>query len=172
MNEQIIIFEYDANWKNIFEKERDLINSIIGEYIEQIEHSGSTSVDGLAAKPIIDITIGIRKLSDAIHCIPKLEKLNYEYVPKFEKELPMRRYFRKPPKGSGKRKFHIHMVEITSDFWKDQIDFRDYLRKNKTARDDYARLKYELAEKYKDDRSAYTDAKTEFVNEILELARK
>lgn len=171
MSESVIIEEYNPVWKELFEKEKELILSVIGQYIDRIEHSGSTSVIGLASKPIIDIAIGLRSLDDAIHCIPLMQQLDYQYVPEYEDELPMRRYFRKPPHGSGKRKYHVHMVETTSDFWKDHIMFRDYLRKHETARDKYAQLKKNLAEKYKDDRSAYSYSKTDFVAKILKLAQ-
>ncbi|MHA1503223.1 MAG: GrpB family protein [Candidatus Heimdallarchaeota archaeon] len=154
MSEKVNIEEYNPVWIELFEKERELILSSIGQYVDRIEHSGSTSVIGLASKPIIDIAIGLRSLNDAIHCVPLMQKLDYQYVPEYEVELPMRRYFRKPPNGSGIRKYHVHMVETTSDFWKDHL------------------LKKNLAIKYEDDRSAYSNAKTDFVNKILELARK
>ncbi|MHA1354359.1 MAG: GrpB family protein, partial [Candidatus Heimdallarchaeota archaeon] len=102
MSEQVIIEEYTSQWIELFEKEKKLILSTIGQYIDCIEHSGSTS----ASKPIIDIAIGLRSLDDAVHCIPLMEKLDYQYVPEYEDELPMRRYFRKPPNGSGQRKYH------------------------------------------------------------------
>ncbi|MHA1126875.1 MAG: GrpB family protein [Candidatus Heimdallarchaeota archaeon] len=172
MSEKVNIEEYNPVWIELFEKERELILSSIGQYVDRIEHSGSTSVIGLASKPIIDIAIGLRSLNDAIHCVPLMQKLDYQYVPEYEVELPMRRYFRKPPNGSGIRKYHVHMVETTSDFWKDHLMFRDYLRKHENSRDDYALLKKNLAIKYEDDRSAYSNAKTDFVNKILELARK
>jgi len=172
MSEKVIIEEYDSAWIELFKKEKELIVSTIGQYIERIEHSGSTSVIGLASKPIIDIAVGLHSLDDAIHCIPLMQQLDYQYVPEYEEELPMRRYFRKPPQDYGKRKYHVHMVETTSDFWKEHIMFRDYLRNHESARDEYALLKKNLATKYEDDRSAYSYAKTDFVNKILELARK
>ncbi|MHA1433298.1 MAG: GrpB family protein [Candidatus Heimdallarchaeota archaeon] len=110
MSEKVNIEEYNPVWIELFEKERELILSSIGQYVDRIEHSGSTSVIGLASKPIIDIAIGLRSLNDAIHCIPLMQKLDYQYVPEYEVELPMRRYFRKPPNGSGIRKYHVHMV--------------------------------------------------------------
>ena len=172
MNEKVIIEKYNPDWIKLFEKESDNITSSIDHFIECIEHTGSPSVEDLASKPIIDILIGLRSLDDAVHCIPILQELNYQYVQEFEDELPMRRYFRKPPKGSGQRKFHIHMVETSSDFWKDQIMFRDYLRKYENTRDEYALLKNQLAEKFEENRTACTDGKTEFITKILELARK
>jgi GrpB-like predicted nucleotidyltransferase (UPF0157 family) len=167
MGEKIIIVSYDPNWKILFEEEKKMIRNIVGDHIEDIRHIGSTSVEGLAAKPIIDILIGIRSLADARECVSPLGTLGYEYVPEYEKDLPMRRYFRKPVNGT--RTHHIHMVELTSHFWKIHLAFRDYLAAHRKERDEYAALKRVLAEKYPDDREAYTNAKTDFINGIVSL---
>lgn len=165
MVEPVIIVAYDSNWAKLYEMERDVIVARIEEYIQDIQHMGSTSVEGLAAKPIIDIMIGIRSLDDAKHCIPPLEMMGYEYVPEFEKDLPMRRYLRKS--ANGIRTHHIHMVERSSDFWNKHIAFRDILRSDASVRNEYAALKYRLAEEYRDDREGYTDAKTNFIETAL-----
>jgi GrpB-like predicted nucleotidyltransferase (UPF0157 family) len=165
MVEPVIIVPFDPNWKNLFEQEREEIIVQIGEYIQDIQHMGSTSVEGLAAKPIIDIMIGIGSLDEARHCIRPLEVMGYEYVPEFEKDLPMRRYLRKSKNGI--RTHHIHMVERSSDFWNKHIAFRDILRSNISIRDEYAALKYHLSEVYRVDREGYTDAKTDFIETAL-----
>jgi GrpB-like predicted nucleotidyltransferase (UPF0157 family) len=165
MVEPVIIVPYDPNWRKLYEIELEEIVARIGEYIQDIQHMGSTSVEGLAAKPIIDMMIGIRTLDDAKHCIPSLEAMGYEYVPEFEKDLPMRRYLRKSIDGI--RTNHIHMVERSSDFWNKHIAFRDILRTHATVRDEYAALKYRLSEAYRDDREGYTDAKTDFIETAL-----
>ncbi|HEY6172094.1 MAG TPA: GrpB family protein [Candidatus Kapabacteria bacterium] len=165
MVEPVIIVTYDPNWKDLYQIEREEIMARIGEYIQDIQHMGSTSVEGLAAKPIIDMMIGIRALEDTRHCIPPLEGIGYEYVPEFEKDLPMRRYLRKST--GGIRTHHIHMVERSSDFWNKHIAFRDILRSNTSVREGYGALKYRLAETYRDDREGYTDAKTDFIETAL-----
>ena len=95
MSEKVRVVEYNPEWPTIYKQEKKLIEEKIEEYIDSIDHIGSTAVEGLVAKPIIDILIGLKSLDDAEHCIPKLEELNYEYVPEFEDVLPERRYFRK-----------------------------------------------------------------------------
>jgi len=137
----------------------------IGQYVKDIQNIGSTSVEGLSAKPIIDMMIGIPSLDDAKHCIPQLEAMGYEYVLEFEKDLPMRRYLRKS--DNGVRTHQIHMVERSSDFWNKHIAFRDILRTHSTVRNEYATLKYRLAEAYRYDREGYTDAKTDFIETAL-----
>ena len=163
--EKIIIKEYDPKWPVLFETEKAELMEAIGHYVADIQHIGSTAVEGLAAKPVIDILVGLRRLLDAQDCILPVEGMEYEYVPEFEDEFPERRYFRKTT--NGKRTHQIHMVEIDSDFWKRHLAFRDKLRSNKTASDDYAALKKDLAEKFTNDRKGYTNAKTEFIENIL-----
>ncbi|HUT82324.1 MAG TPA: GrpB family protein [Candidatus Bathyarchaeia archaeon] len=172
MDDSIIIHEYDEIWPMLFLNEKLKIEELIGGFIISIEHIGSTAIPDLASKPIIDILIGLKKLDDSIYCIPKLEKLNYEYVQEAEQFLPNRRFFRKPPKGTGKRKFHVHMVEFNDDFWLRQLLFRDYLRSHPESKHEYETLKKELATKFKNDRVAYTNGKDDFINSILIKAKE
>ncbi len=172
MLEKVRIVEYNPNWPEIYKLEKNKIQEEIGEYIESIDHIGSTAVEDLVAKPIIDILIGLKSLEDAQFCIPKLEELNYEYVPEFEDVLPDRRYFRKPPTDQGSRDFHVHMVEIKTYFWKRQLIFRDYLRKFPEVANEYGELKLKLAAELQDDRTAYSDGKTDFILGILKKVEK
>lgn len=172
MPEKVRIVEYNPNWPEVFKLEKGKIKEKIVEYIASIDHIGSTAVEGLVAKPIIDILIGLNSLDDAQFCIPKLEELNYEYVPEFEDVLPDRRYFRKPPSDQGTRDFHVHMVEIKTYFWKRQLIFRDYLRQFPEVANEYGELKLKLAAEKQDDRTAYTDGKTDFILSILEKVEK
>ncbi len=168
--EKIIIKEYDPKWPKFFDSERDQIMEAIGHYVADIQHIGSTAVPGLAAKPVIDIMVGLRRLLDAQDCILPIEGMEYEYVPEFEDEFPERRYFRKMQNGI--RTHQIHMVEIGTDFWKRHLAFRDYLLKNPKTADEYAALKKELAKTFENDREAYTNAKTPFIENILKLISK
>ncbi len=172
MNEPIIIEEFDPNWEIKYKDAKNRILEKIGQFVIAIEHIGSTAISGLASKPIIDILIGLHSLDDAKKCIPLIIDLGYEYIPEHERVLPERRYFRKPKKGFGKREFHLHMVEFNSDFWTKQILFRDYIKTHPEALIEYEKLKQNLAEKYRDNRQAYTDGKDEFIQKILEKAKK
>ncbi len=169
-SEKIIIKEYDPKWPKFFDSERDEIMEAIGHYVADIQHIGSTAVPGLAAKPVIDIMVGLRRLLDAQDCILPIEGMEYEYVPEFEDEFPERRYFRKIQ--SGIRTHQIHMVEIGTDFWKRTLLFRDFLLEHPDTAKDYATLKQELAVKFKNDREGYTKAKTPFIENILTLIQK
>ena len=171
MTEPIIVEEYNPEWIDRFLREKESLLGAIGHLIIDLEHIGSTSIFDLAAKPIIDILIGVKTLEDAEKCIPILEKMNYQYVPEYEVVLPERRYFRKPPRGQG-HDVHLHMTVLGSDFWERQLMFRNYLRIHSKARDDYSMLKKKLAKKYKNDREGYTNAKEEFILETLKKAKK
>ncbi|MEI8134200.1 MAG: GrpB family protein [bacterium] len=163
--EPIVIKDYDPRWQILFQEEKALLMEEIGHYVAEIQHIGSTAVEGLAAKPVIDIMIGLRRILDSPDCIMPIEAMGYEYHPEFEDEFPERRYFRKM-RGTT-RTHQIHMVEIDTDFWKRHLRFRDYLRANPESAQEYATLKRGLAEEHTNDREAYTNAKSEFIQEIL-----
>ena len=136
-----------------------------------MEHIGSTAVPGLPAKPIIDMMVAVRRMSDSLECVEPLKSLGYEYF--FYPEFPERCFFRDGPMGDGPH--HLHMTESTSDFWREKLLFRDYLRTDAVAAGEYGELKKTWAERLGGDREryeAYTDAKTPFVRSILARARE
>lgn len=172
MEAPVKVVDYDPNWPLIFEREKARILGVIGKKVVAIEHVGSTAVPGLGAKPIIDIMVGIRHLSDAEGCIGPLETIGYEYSPEYEVSIPERRYFRKGPSNVPNKHYHLHMVEYDSDFWRRHLLFRDCLRAHPHAARAYHRLKKELAAKYRFDREAYTEAKTLFIESIVAKASR
>ncbi|MEW5940023.1 MAG: GrpB family protein, partial [Chloroflexota bacterium] len=93
---KVVIAPYDPNWPILFEQEKARLEGALGDHVLDIQHIGSTSVPGLGAKPIIDIMIAVRSLEEADEfCIRPIVEMGYEYVKEFERETPMRRYFRK-----------------------------------------------------------------------------
>jgi GrpB-like predicted nucleotidyltransferase (UPF0157 family) len=162
----VIIVPYDPSWPQQFEEEKTRLLAEIGAYVLSIEHIGSTAVPGLAAKPVIDILVGVRSLQEAPFFIPLLEARGYEYVSAYEVEMPFRHYLQLLV--NGEHIHHLHMVEPDSRFYRVQLACRDYLRAHPESRDAYARLKYDLAKKYRNDRDAYTDAKSDFILGVLE----
>jgi len=161
----VFVIPYDPNWPILYEQEKARILQDIGNYMTSIEHMGSTAVPGLAAKPVIDILIGVRSLADAPLFIPPLTTRGYEYVSRYEDIMPFRRYLHR--KINGEHTHHLHMVEPDTNFYRVQLAFRDYLRTHPKECEEYAALKLRLAEKYRNDRMAYTDAKSEFIQGIL-----
>jgi GrpB-like predicted nucleotidyltransferase (UPF0157 family) len=180
---RIVIADYDPAWAARFEAARDAMYAACGrDAFVAIEHIGSTSVPGLAAKPIIDMMPGLRSLSHAPPIIEKLRALGYHYVPEFEHDtssgpgMPFRRYLRGDE--DGRRAYHIHMVEDGGDFWARHLLFRDYLRSHPEGAAAYAALKRELAADFNatikpasDINVGYTDRKTQFVEGIIARAR-
>lgn len=154
----------------MFERERNSLDTIMGAGAGFIEHIGSTSVSGLAAKPVIDIMIGLRDFSVADKLVPGIVSLGYEYVPKYEDEMPYRRFFKKYAGGTATHQ--IHMVQAGGEFWQRHLLFRDYLRANPDMAASYAVLKRELAKLDWDDVNDYADAKSAFIRNIEDQARE
>lgn len=169
MTSPVIIVDYDPEWSARYAVERARILDAAGEHLVAIAHVGSTSVPGLSAKPVVDIMLAVRRMGDARACIAPLEALGYEYRPETEASFPQRRFFRKFQAGT--RTYHLHVVELTSDFWHRLILFRDYLRAHPETAAEYSRLKRELAAQHSEDRGAYTDAKTVYIMGIEDKAR-
>lgn len=161
------IKEYDTNWPKIFEIEKKHILKSVGAYIEAIEHVGSTAVPFLAAKPTIDICIGVSSLELANQqIINPLEQLGYHYLPHLESTIPERRYLQKL-NDKGEHLFHIHIVAIDKRLWKEYIGFRNYLMTHPEEMKSYIELKHHLKEKFAHDRNAYTEGKSMFIKDIL-----
>jgi GrpB-like predicted nucleotidyltransferase (UPF0157 family) len=166
---KVSIVEYRPEWRKMFEDEKRIIQMALEGVSARIEHIGSTAVAGLAAKPIIDIMVGLEDFSIADHLVPKMEALGYEYIQKYEAVMPFRRFFIK--EQTGIRTHQIHMVAVGSEFRERLILFRDYLRQNPSVAARYASLKRELAEREWNDVNEYADAKTEFIRKIENEAR-
>jgi GrpB-like predicted nucleotidyltransferase (UPF0157 family) len=139
------------------------LEKTIGPHIISIEHVGSTSIPGIPAKPIIDIGISVKDYNEAEICIKPIEDLGYEY--KGELGITRRHYFTK----GDPRTHHLHMNEINSKDWNNQIKFRDFLRKNGDYAKEYSEIKIKLAEKFSDDREAYLYGKAPFIEKILKI---
>jgi len=160
------VVPWSADWARMFEVERGRLATVFDRPGEVVEHIGSTAVEGLAAKPIIDIVVGVETLADAEARIPVLESLGYEYVPGYESELPDRRYFRRP--RTRPRTYHLHCLERGGVRWAQHLAFRDYLRAHPERAEEYQTLKQRLAARHVSDPTAYLDGKAPFIRGILE----
>jgi len=154
---------HSERWRQLFDEEAARIRAAIGEVVATIEHIGSTSIGGIAAKPIIDIAVGVEKIADGARCVRPLENTGYEY--RGEHGIAGRFYF---VKGEP-RSHHLHMVEMGSDFWRSHLLFRDYLRENQTIAEEYENLKKELAKRYAENREAYSNGKAAFIENVLKI---
>jgi GrpB-like predicted nucleotidyltransferase (UPF0157 family) len=167
-HDPVRIVDYDPSWPDLFQTECQALGEVFEGRVV-VEHVGSTSVPGLAAKPIVDILIGAASLKIIESRAPAIEALGYRYRPEFEEALPMRRYFEKPPETG--QTHHLHCVEEGGDFWRDHLLFRDFLRGHPEVAVDYAALKRDLARRYGRDREGYSDAKSSFIEAVKTRAR-
>ena len=172
MSHPVIIVEYDPSWPTLFEDEKRRILKAVGHKVVAVEQIGSTAVPNLGAKPIIDIMVAVPHLSDAAECVEPLKSIGYEYVPEHEASIPERRYFRKGPHGVPNQHYHLHMVELGSDFWRRHLLFRDFLRDHPEVAQQYYELKKRLAAEYGSDSDDYTAAKTSFIESVVTQARQ
>jgi GrpB-like predicted nucleotidyltransferase (UPF0157 family) len=129
------------------------------------EHTGSTAVPGLAAKPIIDILAGLTDEKGRNAAIAALQSAGY--VHRGEQEIPGRDFFRR----GDPRQYHVHLTRVGSAFWHDHRTFRDWLRTHADAAAAYMALKRDLAARFPADREAYIEGKTAFVEGVLREAR-
>ena len=168
MAEPITIVPYDAEWPAIFTQERSALQSSLGSLPAEIRHVGSTAVPGLAAKPIVDILLGLAPDHDLNECVPLIQKLGYEYISVYEAGrdgMPFRRYFRKRQPGPF-GSFNLHAVHHSSNFWWRHLAFCEHLRERPEVARDYEQLKSALAPRFSDVND-YARAKTDFIEGVL-----
>jgi len=161
---KINIEKYNPDWKKMFEDEKQSLLTILSGQGIKIEHIGSTAVEGLGAKPVIDIMVGLTNFRYTDDLIPKIIGLGYRYIKEYDSIMPYRRFFVK--ENHGIRTHHIHMVEIGTNFWVRHLKFRDHLRTNKMDREKYYQLKKELSKREWADGNEYAYAKSEFIKKI------
>jgi GrpB-like predicted nucleotidyltransferase (UPF0157 family) len=156
---------HNPEWTAMYEAERARIKAAIGPHIVEVQHVGSTSIPGIAAKPIIDIAVGVEEFETARVCIAPMEALGYVFHG--ENGILRRHYFTR----GDPTLYHAHMHETTSQAWGNLILFRDYLLAHPEDARAYLELKRRLAEQYRHDRRAYTDGKAAFIECILARTR-
>jgi GrpB-like predicted nucleotidyltransferase (UPF0157 family) len=169
MPEPVVIVDYDPEWPRRYEALRAPIAEALGGLAAEIVHLGSTSVPGLAAKPVIDLNVRLRAAEDLPAAIERLARLGYRH----EGDLGIigREAFATPPGYAT----HDHHLYVCAPDWAghdDQIAFRDYLCAHPRTALAYARLKRTLAARHRNDRGAYANAKAGFVRAVLERARR
>lgn len=164
--EPVEVVEYDPEWPSVFTSEtRRLERFFPPGVIRSIEHIGSTAVEGLAAKPIVDILVTVDNFEMVVNDVaPAMQAAGYDYFfrPAFGDEGPRYPWFIGRDEG-GWRVSHIHVALVDDPAARDRVIFRDHLRRHPEIAREYAGLKRELAAEFPGDREAYTRAKTEFI---------
>jgi GrpB-like predicted nucleotidyltransferase (UPF0157 family) len=161
----VVVVPYSAAWPRQFRDVRDELLHVFQPLLPEVEHIGSTAVVGLAAKPVIDVLLGVRTLVEAESKIADLRERGYTYRPEYEHELPLRRYFTRP-QGATLR-VHLHAVEHEARLWREHLGFRELLRGDADLRARYQALKLRLAQETAHDKAAYTAAKAPFIRAAL-----
>ena len=155
---------YDSTWPLEFAAEAERIERACDRLPVRLEHIGSTSIAGLAAKPVIDILAGRPGDVPGDRYVAALKQIGYEHKGAYG--IPGRNYFRK----GAPRTHHVHMFSVSSEMWRDHLLFRDYLRAHPDIVREYETIKRELAVMYVQDKEQYTDAKGPFVRSIVRRA--
>ena len=163
---KVILEKHNDKWAEMFQAEAKELRKIFGNLALSIEHVGSTSIPGIMAKPLVDIQVGLRQLSDFEKVRAKFEKEPYSVKPD---PSPDEQLVRKGPEES--RFFLIHICAVDSDRFKNTLLFRDYMRCHPDKAREYEELKKTLAAKYPDNRPMYTASKNDFIQAVLKEAR-
>lgn len=167
LDKPIIIQEYDPRWPQLYAVEERALWQILAASAVQIKHIGSTSVPGLAAKPIIDISVAVRALTDVTASVGALADLGYVEVP--INPTFQRRLFSKGPYNEGTH--HVHFTVHGSVVWAEPLLFRNYLRAHPEAAAWYQQVKRDSAAKHGNDLNGYHDQKAGCVIALMEQAR-
>jgi len=181
---KIEVVNYNPEWPNTFDHIRKELQTILGELNPDIEHIGSTAVPDLAAKPIIDIAVGLNTVEDLDNVIRPMLQNQYIYYEVYNAAMPLRRFFLGLKDKKDRAKFkdiysegdtiphekisshklcHIHVWEFGSSEWIRHIAFRDYLIEHPTVKDQYATLKKQLSKENWRDGNEYNEGKDSFI---------
>ncbi|MCG7343185.1 GrpB family protein [Sporosarcina sp. ACRSL] len=168
LNKDVVaLTSYRDEWKELFAQEKNLLESLIGEYVVDIQHIGSTATEGIAAKPMLDVLIGVSSLDD----VKKFDKYRLKDADIYHLgrvEIEGKEVFAKFSDLEELTKTHVyHVVEYGGDWWKQHTLFRDYLNDHPDIARQYEMLKKEAALKYPNNERLYTEAKKAFVDDVL-----
>ena len=162
----IVLVDYDPAWPDLYAREEARIRGALGDRVLRIEHTGSTSVPGLAAKPIIDITMLVADVTDEPAYVPDLEAAGYVLrIRENEPDWYDHRVFKGPDTNVNLHVFSEGCVELER-----MVGFRDWLRTHDDDRELYERTKRDLVTRDWQYVQHYADAKTEVVEEIAARA--
>lgn len=163
-SERIELVSPSLRFKHMFSEERLALAIVLGNRAQAIEHIGSTAIEGICAKPIVDILVGMREPLNV--AIEPLTSAGYVYS--LDPEQQDRLVFWK----GVPRTFHVHVTQFDGPEWRRHIVFRDWLNLHSDIAKEYEALKQDLARRFADDRAAYTNGKTEFCHRIEREAAK
>lgn len=164
------VVPYDPNWKEEFQKAREFFTKLLEKCSVKIEHVGSTSVEGLSAKPVLDIDIIVQNEGESRKVIQALGEVGYEHLG--DKGIPGREAFRYEQNNPHITwmQHHLYVCIEGCESLKNHLLLREHLRKNQQAVIAYGNLKLELAKQYPTDIDAYVEGKTNLITSFLSEA--
>jgi GrpB-like predicted nucleotidyltransferase (UPF0157 family) len=162
----ILLVDYDPEWPRMFQREAERIRAALGDRALMVEHAGSTSVPGLAAKPRIDILLTVADPADEASYVPAMESAGYVLRIR-EPDWYEHRMF-----NSSEIDLNLHVLPHGCDEIDRMLGFRDHLRRNEADRQLYERTKRELVQREWRYMQDYTDAKSQVIEEIIARAMR
>ena len=166
---KVKLVAYDPEWAALFKMEAVQIKELFGNRALGIEHVGSTSIPGMAAKPILDLMVAVDAIDDYATYAERLGKLGYFFRQDNRDEQEHILFV----KGAEEKRTHyLKLTTLNSDFWREHILFRDYLIHHPERAAEYRQLKRNLLEKYADERARYTEEKAAFIKQTIALAKR
>lgn len=167
----IILKPHSPEWRFSFDREKSaLLEGLAPLRPIRIEHIGSTAMRGIAAKPTIDILIAISDDPASAQLFQKkMMTMGYVKMEEQKKHLMFVKGY--TPEGLADESFHVHMGPLTLVWLWDRVYFRDYLNEFPEVAAEYESLKMRLSEKFRNDREAYTDGKSDFIRRITDAAK-
>jgi GrpB-like predicted nucleotidyltransferase (UPF0157 family) len=156
----------DERWAEEFRSRADALREGLGEVARRIDHVGSTAVPGLDAKPTIDIQVSVADLEDLQSFRRPLERLGYTFHERSLEEVE-HRFF-----SALGRVAHIHVCPSGSRWEREHLLFRDFLRTHPDVAGRYSGLKHSLAREHPEDREAYAEAKSAFIDQVMTEAER
>jgi GrpB-like predicted nucleotidyltransferase (UPF0157 family) len=159
---KIEVVPHKEEWAALFDIEAEKLKTIFGDQAINIHHIGSTAIQGIVAKPIVDILIEVKDIHAVNQHNSEMKKLGY--IPKGEYGMSGRRFFIKGTETQ--RTHHVHIFENGDSHVSRHVNFRDYMNLHSDVARAYSKLKQELAEKYPYDIESYMAGKSSFIEEV------
>jgi len=164
---EVELVPHNPEWSQLAEEEAKRILEQLSISVIGIYHIGSTSIPGIKAKPILDFVIEVEDLDEFIQSAEALEKLGY--ISKGEYGIPGRQFFTKDT--DDERSHHLHVFQRGHPDIERHLVFRDFLRANLEAAQEYEKIKEKLAKRFPTKSGSYTEAKSDFILSMDEVAR-
>lgn len=163
----IFLVEHNTAWTQWYEAERNaIVREVPGKHVKRISHIGSTAIEGIWAKNIVDLLLEVNNPSDLDAVNDILLSHAWVYLNRAENRITLNKGYTE--QGFAEKVFHLH-IRIAGDH--DELFFRDYLNEHAEIAREYETLKLFLWKKFEHDRDGYTNAKTDFIKKYTDLAK-